>query len=620
MGVLVFSAFISLLLAYKAYLTFDYRRVRFAKYFILLMLCMAEWTVFYAGEVGFIDAEAKFLCTRLSYPGNAFLSVMWFFFAAEYCDMGRNFIRRFEKFFFIEPVLSVLAVNTNSLHWLYYSGYSVEIFGEVPILILEHGPLFRIFYVLSFTLSLLGVFFFVTKFIRSSPALKPQLGILTAGALLPIFGNLLYVKDIGPFAFIDPTAFSFAVAGMFFFWGTREEKFLNLVPIARENVIETMKDGYIVLDTDGNIADINPAALALAGRGRKFALGKSLKEIFGEHAASFSGHLWEEGFSKEFSKEISIKNGSNEMFFDVTVSPILFESRVEGNLVIIRDVTEAYLYGEALKEANKKINLMSSITRHDILNQVNVLSGYTELLFEMLPENFKKDPRAGRYLNNLKKSIETIHSQILFTGVYQNLGVESPVWQSVRSTASEAAFAFSNSGVAFSIQEGGMEVYADPLFQKAFYNLFDNSLSHGGPVSEISVRFREAGENAVIEVLDNGTGIPAGMKESIFKKSVGKNTGLGLFLVKNIFSITGMDVRETGIEGESARFEITVPPGNWRQAGTSPGSNLKPIGTSPGLNSRPAGTEPALNPGPTGTDLISEPVSDPELNLDWNGN
>lgn len=562
MGGLVFSAFISLLLAYKAYLTFDYRRVRFAKYFIFLMLCMAEWTVFYAGEVGFIGAEAKFLCTRLSYPGNAFLSVMWFFFAAEYCDIGRNFIHRFEKFFFIEPVLSVLAVNTNSFHWLYYSGYSVETFGEVPILILEHGPLFRILYVYSFSLSLLGIFFFVIKFIRSSPALKPQLGILTFGAFLPIFGNVLYVKNIGPFAFIDPTAFSFAIAGLFFFWGTREEEFLNLVPIARENVIETLKDGYIVLDTEGNIADINPAALDLAGKNRKFALGKSVKEIFGEHADSFSGY----GLEEEFSKEVSTKNGSNEIFFNVKVSPIRFEDRVEGRLVIIRDVTEAYLYREALKEANKKINLMSSITRHDILNQVNVLSGYTELLSERLPANIINDPKAERYLNNLKKSIETIHSQILFTGDYQDLGVESPVWQSVRSAANEAAFAFSNTGIVFSIQEGDMEVYADPLFQKAFYNLFDNVLSHGGSASEISVTFREAGEKAVIEVLDNGVGIPADMKETIFEKSIGKNTGLGLFLVKNIFSITGMDIRETGSEGKGARFEIPVPPGNWRSA------------------------------------------------------
>ncbi len=566
MGALVFSAFISVLLAYKAYLTFDYRRVRFAKYFIFLMLCMAEWTIFYAGEVGFIGAEAKFLCTRLSYPGNAFLSVMWLFFAAEYCDIGRNFIRRFEKFFFIVPVLSVLAVNTNSLHWLYYSGYSIETFGEVPILILEHGSLFRILYVYSFSLSLLGIFFFVIRFIRSSPALKPHLGILTAGAILPIFGNLLYVKDVGPFAFIDPTAFSFAIAGLFFFWGTREGEFLNLVPIARENVIETMKDGYIVLDTEGNIADINPAALDLAGKSRKSALRKNVMEIFEEHADLFSGHGWEE----DFSREASIKKGSNEMFFNVNVSPILFEDRAEGSLVIIRDVTEAYLYGEALKEANKKINLMSSITRHDILNQVNVLSGYTELLCEILPANLKKDPKAGRYLNNLNKSIETIHSHILFTGDYQDLGVESPIWQSVRSTANEAASAFSNTGITFSTQEGDVEVYADPLFQKVFYNLFDNALSHGESVSEISIAFRESGEKAVIEVLDNGVGVPSDMKESIFKKSVGKNTGLGLFLVKNIFSITGIEIRETGYEGKGARFEIIVPPGNWRPARTDP--------------------------------------------------
>ncbi|MCQ1536103.1 PAS domain-containing protein [Methanosarcina sp. KYL-1] len=570
MEALVFSAFVSLLLAYKAYLTFDYRRVRFARYFILLMLCMAEWTVFYAGEIGFIGADAKFLCTRLSYPGNALLSVLWFLFAAEYCDTGRNFIRRFEKFFFIEPVLSVLAVATNSLHWLYYSGYTIETFGGIPIILFEHGPLFRVLYVYSFSLSMLGIFFFVRRFISASPALKPQLGVLTTGALLPILGNLLYVKDIGPFAFIDPTAFSFAFGGLIFLWGTGKHEFLNLVPIARENVIDTMNDGYIVVDADGSIADINNAALELIGKSRKSALGNSLNGVFGRHDDFFSDQ-WQEG---SFSGEISINKGSKAMFFNVNVSPVLFENRVEGRLIMIRDVTEAYLYREALEQVNRKINLMSSITRHDILNQVNVLSGYTELLSEMLPPDVKKDLRLEGYLKNLKKCIETIHSQSIFTRDYQDLGVVAPVWQSVRNMAIDAASSFSNAGVEFFIQEGDMEVHADPLFQKAFHNLLDSALSHGKNVSRISVSFRENGEKAVIEVLDNGVGVPSEMKESIFEKSAENNTGLGLFFMKDVSSITGMEIKETGIEGEGARFEITVPPGNWRLAG--PDTEIEP--------------------------------------------
>ncbi len=233
---------------------------------------------------------------------------------------------------------------------------------------------------------------------------------------------------------------------------------------------------------------------------------------------------------------------------------------------MLHDITEIYRYQEALKQANQKINLMSNITRHDILNQVNVLSGYTELISEVLPPDVKEDRRISKYLRNLNKGIETIHNQIIFTKDYQELGVVSPTWQSISSTVKEAAFAFSGQGVKFSIEDNDLEIYGDPLLKKVFYNLFDNARNHGDHVSEIDVSSHIAGESVVIEVKDNGIGVSPAMKELIFEKSVGKNTGLGLFLVRGILSITGMEITETGIEGEGARFEIRVPPGNWRRA------------------------------------------------------
>lgn len=111
---------------------------------------------------------------------------------------------------------------------------------------------------------------------------------------------------------------------------------------------------------------------------------------------------------------------------------------------------------------------MSNITRHDILNQVNVLSGYTELISETLPEDVRSDPRIGKYLLNLNKGIETIHSQIVFTKDYQELGIVSPTWQSISDTAKEAAFPFSGQNIKFSIEESGLDVYADPLLKKPF--------------------------------------------------------------------------------------------------------------------------------------------------------
>jgi signal transduction histidine kinase len=208
---------------------------------------------------------------------------------------------------------------------------------------------------------------------------------------------------------------------------------------------------------------------------------------------------------------------------------------------------------------------MNNITRHDILNQVNVLSGYTILISESLPQDVKNDPRIAKYLRNLNKGIEVIHNQISFTKDYQELGLVSPTWQSISSVAKEASLAFSGQGLKFSIEEKELEVYADPLFEKVFYNLFQNSRAHGERVTEITVSYHKINGNLIIEITDDGVGVPLDIKETIFEKSFGKNTGMGLFLVRNILSITGMDINENGTEGEGAKFIIRVPYRDWRE-------------------------------------------------------
>jgi signal transduction histidine kinase len=97
------------------------------------------------------------------------------------------------------------------------------------------------------------------------------------------------------------------------------------------------------------------------------------------------------------------------------------------------------------------------------------------------------------------------------------------------------------------------------MMEKAFFNLLENSIRHGERVTEIRVSFQSAGGRGLILIQDNGVGIPRRIKERIFQRGFGRNTGFGLFLVKEILSITGLSITETGDEGAGARFEISVP-------------------------------------------------------------
>ena len=159
MGALIFSGFISLLLAIKAYKAFNYHRTPFSKYFILIMLSMSLWSVNYAFEVGFVDIELKYFFARLQYLGIAFVPVAWFLFAAEYSGICKQFVRKYEKAFFLLPILTILLMLTNSLHKLYFESYYLDISGGFPLLVFEHGPFFWIFYIYSLILIITWNFF-----------------------------------------------------------------------------------------------------------------------------------------------------------------------------------------------------------------------------------------------------------------------------------------------------------------------------------------------------------------------------------------------------------------------------------------------------------------------------
>ena len=104
------------------------------------------------------------------------------------------------------------------------------------------------------------------------------------------------------------------------------------------------------------------------------------------------------------------------------------------------------------------------------------------------------------------------------------------------------------------------------MIAKVFFNLFDNAVKHGNGVTTVMIECRQSRDELIVVFADNGVGIPPDEKERIFERGFGRNTGLGLFLAREILSITGITIRETGEPGAGARFEIIVPRAAYRFA------------------------------------------------------
>jgi PAS domain S-box-containing protein len=227
------------------------------------------------------------------------------------------------------------------------------------------------------------------------------------------------------------------------------------------------------------------------------------------------------------------------------------------------DNSEHKRAAEALRQANRNLNLLNGVTRHDINNQLFTLNSFVGLLHEKTP-----DPALDNYFSWITQSINRISAMILFTKEYEEIGITAPVWQDARQVVDAAARQAPPGKVQVQNDlPAGSELFADPLIVKVFYNLMENAVRHGGRITAIRFFLEVRNGDPVIVCEDDGVGIPGAEKKKIFERGFGKNTGLGLFLAREILSISGICITETGEPGKGARFEMNVPHGAFRHSG-----------------------------------------------------
>ncbi|MEN6342095.1 MAG: PAS domain-containing sensor histidine kinase [Methanospirillum sp.] len=227
---------------------------------------------------------------------------------------------------------------------------------------------------------------------------------------------------------------------------------------------------------------------------------------------------------------------------------------------VCRDVTERQEVEATLQGMNRRMNLLASLTRHDILNQLTVLLGSLELA-----GTAENTTELAWFLSRSRDAAWAIQRLAEFTRDYQEIGQGAPGWVSVPALVRRAADSFAGERVVIEVPNEPCEIRADPLIEQVFYTLIENALRHGGTVGRVrfSIEAQPAGGLRIV-CEDDGEGVPVNEKERIFERGYGRNTGLGLYLSSEILAITGMTITETGRPGIGARFEIRVPPGAYR--------------------------------------------------------
>lgn len=333
-----------------------------------------------------------------------------------------------------------------------------------------------------------------------------------------------------------------------------EEKFRNLA--------ENTADILFTLDRTGQITYVSPQVSQYGYAPEELIEKPFLTVIHPEDSDSISST-----FSTVMTTGVQIVSAfriidrQGSIFWVEERSNVLFDDqgRARGLQGVIRDITDRKKAEDAICLANRKLNLLNDITRHDIVNTLTGLLGTVEMA---------RDPAMSDERDLLLSDVHTlglnIQKQIEFTREYQAVGIKEPVWQNVARIIQRAANLCEESGVTIVNDITPFEVFADPLLEKVFYNLIQNALSYGKNVHTIRFTERISDRGFAIVCEDDGVGIPAEMKEKSFGRGIGQNTGMGLFLSREILAITGITIRENGIPGKGARFEMVIPKGGYR--------------------------------------------------------
>ncbi|WP_214084325.1 PAS domain S-box protein [Methanoculleus sp.] len=343
----------------------------------------------------------------------------------------------------------------------------------------------------------------------------------------------------------------------------RAEKALKRSVEERSILLDNIQTQIWYLTDEHTYGAVNRAHAEFIGLHQREIALKDMYEIFPEDVVNVSRRGNAEAFSGAGpvrNEEWLVNTSGERRLLSILKSPKLRpDGTVEYVVCSAEDITERRRAEDGVLLANKKLNILNSVTRHDILNQTTVLA----MLLQVVEEG-STDAETIEFVRKAAYATERLTRQVEFTREYQDIGVQSPRWQNVSDVIVRAKDQLAACPYRLRVDTGAVEIYADPLILKVFYNLLENAVRHGETVSTVRFLSKESEDGLKLICEDDGVGIDPASKKYLFRRGYGKHTGYGLYLVREILSITGITIQETGEPGGGARFEMTVPKGAYR--------------------------------------------------------
>ncbi len=348
---LLASAAISLAIAFYAWY---HRKTSGIVALTFLMLTIAIWSIAYALELSSNELQLKLVFTDIEYIGITLLPVAWLALALEFSGRDHWLSLRKIGLLTIIPVVTMVLVWTNNYHGLIYKDASVDFSQGYPALEIVQGQWYWVNVAYSYALVLMATLLVIETFIRSTKPYRKQASILLIGALIPWIANLAYMTGWHPFPHLDTTPLAFLFTGLAMAIGLFYFGLLDIMPVARNIVIENMSEGIIVLDDNNRILDMNSAALNMTRLNLNQSIGQPATSLLSSMLAPIENLLRPSDGRVEAPMEKEVIAERDSRYYNLSVSPIYgMRGELKARVLLIQDITSRKKAEIRLKESEE---------------------------------------------------------------------------------------------------------------------------------------------------------------------------------------------------------------------------------------------------------------------------